>query len=59
MLFTGTLLGSHIHLIWMGQTTVEGMQARAFQEQESMALADALGCCQIMYVVSVFFAYML
>jgi hypothetical protein len=59
LLFTGMLLVSHTHLIWVGQTTVESMQLHALQEQESRALSDALGCCQILYALPIFpLAYM-
>ncbi|KAH8830957.1 zf-DHHC-domain-containing protein [Flagelloscypha sp. PMI_526] len=42
-IFTVSLTGGHVHLILMGQSTVESMNIRDFQERENEKLATAYG----------------
>ncbi|GLB44476.1 putative DHHC palmitoyltransferase family protein [Lyophyllum shimeji] len=44
-LFTTLLLLTHARLIWLGQTTLENLQARSMKERESRVMTDVLGWC--------------
>ncbi|KAF8147669.1 DHHC palmitoyltransferase-domain-containing protein [Crassisporium funariophilum] len=43
MLFTSTLIMSHVNMILKGQTTVETMQIQTMKEREARSLAKAFG----------------
>ncbi|KAF5376746.1 hypothetical protein D9615_007891 [Tricholomella constricta] len=44
-LFTTLLQISHIRMIWMGQTTLENVQARSMKHREQRVMGDVLGTC--------------
>ncbi|KAG5645126.1 hypothetical protein DXG03_006843 [Asterophora parasitica] len=46
-LFTTLLQISHVRLIWVGQTTLENLQARNMKEREKRVFSDVLGTCAL------------
>ncbi|KAG6896500.1 hypothetical protein C0992_007899 [Termitomyces sp. T32_za158] len=47
-MFTTVMQCTHFRLIWIGQTTVEGIQAHRMRHREKQAMNDVIGCWAIM-----------